>query len=154
MKLANTSDLSSDDASLVGSTPISPTSADILKLYPEYHTVYGPYVRPDKRKIIILYDGTKRSARQYAKILLELKLGRRLVNDETVDHIDRDFTNDAPDNLRVLSRSDNSSLAGYRPDMFADCATCGSTFVLSKDQRSKRSLAKRKFCSKRCIQHI
>lgn len=86
----------------------------ILKLYPRYHTVYGPYLRKnDNRKIIILYDGNKRSARLLAKVKLEVKLGRRLTKNETVDHKDEISTNDKFSNLQVLSRRKNIQ-KGYR----------------------------------------
>lgn len=55
-------------------------------------------------------DGSIRY-RSYPRFLLEEKLGRPLLPEETVDHIDGDFKNDSPDNLRPLSRSENSSWA-------------------------------------------
>lgn len=71
-----------------------------------------PYTRPDGRKHVIITrdDGTK-TTRSYPRYLLEEKLGRPLLDDETVDHIDGDFTNDSPENLRSLSRSENSAWA-------------------------------------------
>ena len=39
---------------------------------------------------------------------MEIRLGRRLNSDETVDHIDNDKTNDSPENLQVLSLKDNA----------------------------------------------
>lgn len=80
----------------------------ILGLYPEFKDIYGPYSRKDGRRIVILYDGDRRSARQLAKVRLEVALGRRLVGRETVDHVDEDFRNDDPSNLQLLSRSENS----------------------------------------------
>lgn len=82
----------------------------ILELYPEYHTVHGPYVRKtDRRKIVILYAGTRRTTRLLAKVKLEIKIGRRLRGKETVDHKDEDPTNDCYSNLQVLSRAENAS---------------------------------------------
>lgn len=71
-----------------------------------------PYKRPDGRKHVIITrsDGSK-TTRSYPRYLLEMKLGRSLLPEETVDHIDGDHTNDAPDNLRVLSRAENASWA-------------------------------------------
>lgn len=70
--------------------------------------VYGPYLRKDGRKhvVIVYLDGTKKT-KSYPKFLLENKIGRELVNDETCDHIDGDFTNDDPNNLQVLSLPKN-----------------------------------------------
>ena len=85
---------------------------DILKLYPEYNVVYGPYKhKHDKRMRIILYKsgekGKWRKILAYAKALMEIKLNRVLEKGEVVDHIDEDKTNDNIDNLQVLSNKEN-----------------------------------------------
>lgn len=81
----------------------------ILELYPEYTQVTGPYVRKSDRRAIVALTGHKKTTtRQLAKVRLEVKLGRRLQNDETVDHKDEDHTNDDPNNLQLLTKSDNS----------------------------------------------
>ncbi len=85
-----------------------------LQLYPDFNYVYGPYIsKIDGRRRIQLFNNvTKKSAvRQYAKILLEISIGRRLVGNETVDHEDNDKTNDKIDNLRILSKSVNCRIA-------------------------------------------
>ncbi len=84
---------------------------EILKLYPEYDTITGPYYnKKDGRTRISLRSRETKTGtmRQLAKPLLEIKLGRRLVGDETVDHKDENKANDDPDNLQVLSRSENA----------------------------------------------
>src|SRR5690606_36242053 len=85
----------------------SPAVATILALYPEYTKVYGPYTRKDSRRILVFTGPGGRTTRQLAKVILEIKLGRRLINDETVDHIDGNVLNDSSDNLQVLSLADN-----------------------------------------------
>ena len=68
--------------------------------------IYGPYLRKDGRKhVVIINDDGTSCTRSYPRLLLEQKLGRPLLDTETVDHIDGDFTNDSFENLRVLSRS-------------------------------------------------
>src|ERR1700757_1349749 len=110
----------------------------ILKLYPEYNKIYGPYVRKiDNRKIISLSCiGKKGSiAKQLARILLEIKLNRRLDINETVDHIDGDITNDAIDNLQLLSREDNAGKAAIRRKQIKDkCIYCKKEFILTRNQ--------------------
>lgn len=64
--------------------------------------------KENKRIILHLYFPNKRKCITYAKLLLELKLERLLVNDETCDHIDGDCTNDSLDNLQILSMIDNA----------------------------------------------
>jgi hypothetical protein len=125
----------------------------ILQLYPEFKNVYGPYIRgQDKRKIVILYDGEKRSARQYAKVLLETKIGRRLVDNETVDHKDEDFSNDDPGNLQILTRSQNISKGVVRVvRQTVKCINCEKEFLASYDQINTRIKTKAgPFCSRHC----
>jgi|ERR1044071_2543272 len=70
--------------------------------------VYGPYLRKDGRKHVILYDGKTKKTVSYPKWLMQNLLGRELdSNLETVDHKDEDFTNDSYDNLQLLTRREN-----------------------------------------------
>ena len=97
-------------------------------------TVYGPYTRKDGRKHVVLYDPItqERTTVSYPKYLMEQKLGRPLKPNETVDHKDGDFTNDAPDNLRIKTRSENAKLGVKRnkPQIF-NCPTCSISFALA-----------------------
>lgn len=72
---------------------------------------YGPYMCKDGRFRVDTWDGTKCSTRLLAKAVLEISLGRRLLSNETVDHIDGDKTNDTIGNLQILSLSDNTKKA-------------------------------------------
>jgi len=88
--------------------------------------VYGPYTRKDGRKHVILYDGIKRRTVSYPKWLVEQSLGRILGPGETVDHKDRDFTNDALDNLQVMTRSRHTAIDARRvKPIVALCIKCG-----------------------------
>lgn len=82
---------------------------DFHKLYGTNLVVYGPYKRKqDGRRIVVIYDGTRRITKLYAKVKLEIKIGRILSKDETVDHIDKNPFNDKFSNLRMLSREKNA----------------------------------------------
>jgi hypothetical protein len=95
--------------------------------------IYGPYLRKDGRKhVIIIHDNGISQTRSYPRLLLEQKLGRSLTDEETVDHIDGDFTNDAPENLRALSRVENAA-NGW---ITGNC----SAFVATKEFRDKQRL--------------
>lgn len=66
----------------------------------------------DGRKAITMYkwlgDGKKKMERMlYSRYLMSVKLGRRLLPSETVDHIDDDKANDSIDNLQILSLGEN-----------------------------------------------
>lgn len=115
--------------------------------------IYGPYTRADGRKIIIIVDrlGNKKT-KSYPKYLKELELGRELLASETVDHKDRDFTNDVPENLQILSASDNAKKSALRrKSVHSDCVYCGKNFELTVSQLRNRSRKKSgPFCSRTC----
>lgn len=95
--------------------------------------IYGPYTRKDGRQHVIVIDeqGTKRTV-SYPKFVMENYLGRYLSKNETVDHIDTDFTNNDIDNMRVIKRSQHVSedVKRYKEQDFK-CPECGKVFSLS-----------------------
>ena len=132
---------------------------EILKLYPEFNTVTGPYLRKDGRKHLCLRSTISKKKRtlSYPKALIEIHIGRCLVGNETVDHKDEDFTNNNIDNLRILSRSDNSKRsAKNRNIVYGVCPMCKSTFELSVNQinqQTRKSDDRNKagpFCGRKC----
>ena len=120
--------------------------------------IYGPYEREDGRKHIILYDNiTKRkTTMSYSKYLLQQKLDRALIGDETTDHIDEDFTNDNQENLQVLSRSDNSRKSRKPPEMIdLVCEVCNKQFQrLARQHRHNKRKSMHICCSKQCAGKI
>lgn len=90
-------------------TPYPSFFEDVMSLYGPCK-VYGPYVRNrDRRKFVLIYLADERITKLYAKVKLEIKLGRRLTRSETVDHVDENPLNDRFDNLQLLSLSENAS---------------------------------------------
>lgn len=70
--------------------------------------IYGPYKWKDSReRLAIVYPDGKHSSVSYPKYLMEQHLGRYLLPEETVDHIDKDFSNHNFDNMRVINRSEH-----------------------------------------------
>ena len=125
----------------------------LLILYPEYVNVLGPYLRKDGRKHIILWNkDVGRKTISYPKALMECHLKRKLEDNETVDHKDEDFTNDDFSNLRVITRSANSSRSAIkRFPIFGNCLMCNSEFELSRGQIAKRANKNAgPFCSRKC----
>ena len=116
----------------------------LLELYPGYTSVLGPYIRPDGRKHIVLNNsnaskGTKGKTKtiSYPKALKEIELERKLEPNETIDHHDRDFTNNDPKNLKVKSRSTHASEDALRVKVNnVTCPQCGSSFTPSVNQRN------------------
>lgn len=86
----------------------------LLVLYPAYDKVNGPYARKDGRKHIVLNnsklskgDPNKLRTLSWPKALVEVREGRLLLDDETADHKDENFTNDDLSNLQILTRPAN-----------------------------------------------
>lgn len=128
----------------------------ILELYPEYDRVFGPYHHSDRngRQNLILQNSVTdiRYTMQYAKALLEVSLSRRLIDGETVDHIDGNCANDVIDNLQVLSLVDNIARSSLRLDsLIVKCVWCDVEFEIRRLQRDSRGMNKAgPFCSRRC----
>lgn len=124
-------------------------------MYEEYK-VYGPYKRKDGRQHVVLVkyvEGIKKSLTvSYPKYIMELHLNCYLLDDETVDHDDGDFTNNEISNLKIMSRAGNASKGAVRVEVHAaNCKWCGVTFKPSRQQRDTRSECKAgPFCSKSC----
>jgi len=118
--------------------------------------MYGPYIRKDGRKHVIFVDenGVK-TTKSWPRVILEGVLGRALLPEETVDHIDGDFTNDDPSNLQVMSLADNARKA-ILPAKMVDlvCKCCGSLFRRREAvELYNRQVRKRDgpFCSHKCV---
>lgn len=120
--------------------------------------IYGPYIRKDGRKhCIVIFPDKSRKCISYPKLLMEQKLGRYLTPDETVDHIDGNFSNNNIDNLRILFRSEHVSLDVKRVNkLILICEVCGRSFVLNGRKlqdayyNRKNKNATGPYCSKRC----
>lgn len=133
----------------------------LLALYPDYTRVYGPYANPanDGRSHIILFDGERnRRTVSWPKAMMEVKLGRVLQDDEQVDHIDDDPTNDAYENFQVLTPSANmlkERIKNGTTVKIGDfvCPQCGSPFqrkmkYINNNQGTQQKAGP--FCGRSC----
>lgn len=156
VKSADTPVLGAGVERRAGSSPALPTIEQLVSLYGPDVKIRGPYfAAKDGRCLVDVFcDGRYRTT-QLAKLLLEIKLRRRLVDDETVDHQDDDCTNDSPENLQLLSRSENSSKRPvYRSAEYVKfrCPQCG-VYAEAEMRNVRSNRAKGKsgpFCSRRC----
>ena len=109
-----------------------------MQLYPG-KKVYGPYTRRDGRRIVILKTPGSHSDHQtvsYPKYQVEMMIGRYLEPDETVDHIDGNFLNDDPTNLRVIKRSQHCrSHTTAKVLQTFTCIVCGTEFQTTEVSR-------------------
>lgn len=116
---------------------------------------YGPYLRKDNRLMLVIVDNGKMTSVSYPKYLMETFLGRKLLPDETVDHIDNDPLNNDLSNLRIVTRAENARRA-VKPAELTElvCKTCGVKFF-RRLAVHKRNVEVRKvdgpFCSHKCV---
>ena len=135
----------------------------LLFLYPEYTSVLGPYLRKDGRKHVVLNNSLlpkgapgKLKTISYPKALIEIEKNSTLLTNETVDHIDCDFTNNDLSNLRVLPRNIHCKQDAIRyNDTTVNCLYCGAIIELTGPQvKTLVSNAHRgkvgPFCGKTC----
>ena len=114
--------------------------------------MYGPYFRADGRKHVVLTgnNGYRRTV-SFPKFIKELEMQVSL-GGLTIDHQDRDKTNDDLDNLKIRSRSEHASLDAKRVRVSSVlCPICGTEFTPTKDQINKRAHSTAgPFCSRSC----
>ena len=135
----------------------------LLELYPDYDKVLGPYSRKtDKRQHIVLNNShmSKKTSGKlktisYPKALKEIELGRRLSEDETVDH-ENGLIEENINNLVILSRAENAKKSSLHlcPVEFV-CQYCGRHFTLvgnklSNAIRNRNAGHTGPFCSRSC----
>ena len=124
----------------------------------EIKKVHGPYIRKDGRKhVVIVFEDDSTKTVSYPKYLMEQYLGRELDPEtETVDHIDRDFTNDAISNLQIIPRSEHAKLDAIRiKEQQFTCGICGKQFILNAHQLHDAYSNRKKgragpYCSRSC----
>jgi hypothetical protein len=83
-------------------------------------------------------------------MLVSLNTGIPLSEIDTVDHKDRDFTNDDIGNLRIIERRKHLSDDALRVRVDdVNCPVCKKSFTPTKDQRNLKNRAG-PFCGKSC----
>lgn len=117
-------------------------------MYDDY-LIYGPYDHNRRLRLVMVNKVKgKKTSISYAKYLMEVHLGRYLKSNETVDHIDNDYTNNCINNLRVLSRRQHvyEDVLRNKPNK-VHCEYCGKVFMRNKKgNRHGHGY----FCSKQC----
>lgn len=127
------------------------------KLLPPYNGYYscGPTInKKDFRYILSLKNdsGKTVSSTSYARYLMSVKLGRLLhKEDEQVDHIDGDPTNNTYENLQIITKEEN--LKKYSETIRGrllkfNCASCGVTITRKDDYKDPTKTIK--VCSRSC----
>lgn len=104
--------------------------------------------------MIAIISDIGRTTMSYARYLMSVHLGRYLLPDEHVDHIDNNKLNDTVDNLQIMSQADNTRKSALTGESLVKliCPHCGSNF---KRRRGNTNLVysrryKLTFCSRSC----
>lgn len=103
--------------------------------------------------MMVFYADGSKSTTQYARYLIEQHLGRLLVGDETVDHINGDRTDDRLENLQVLSLSENAAKSAVDPEWFEfNCPVCGIACKkrANKVRHNRKQGKAGPFCGRSC----
>lgn len=124
--------------------------------------VNGPYIHKTgrlkgRRYVNIIFDDGRKTSVLYSRYLMEQYLGRKLSYDETVDHIDNDFTNDDFDNLQIITRSQNAAkrhvdTKNFKTLVTLVCVNCQTEFVRDNrfEKHNRKQGKKGPFCGKSC----
>lgn len=112
--------------------------------------IYGPYTGKDGRQRVIIHqeNGKKRTV-SYPKFLVESLIGRQLLDDETIDHIDGNFSNNVLSNLRIVYRKQHcyEDAIRIKPEIYTRvCVMCGKEIEYDTSKRVQRI----NFCSRQC----
>ena len=122
-------------------------------------TVYGPYINTkNNRKFVTHYENGKHRTQLYSRYVLEIHLGRSLLREEEVDHIDGDSSNDSIDNLQILSKRENiqkrtDDLEQYGEIKSYTCPICDTIFMRDPREVHRKQVEQKRpgpFCSKSC----
>lgn len=119
--------------------------------------IFGPYrsSKDGRLRIVVQFpNGTKKTV-SYPKYIKEIELGRYLLDNETIDHIDGNFLNNDLSNLKVIDRKEHATLDVERnKDVEVTCSYCGKKFTIKGSKLSQRNRTDRintgYFCSKQC----
>lgn len=97
------------------------------------------YTNPnDKRtRLIIKKPDGSMTSKSYPRVVMERHLGRSLLPDEDVHHIDGDVTNNSIENLQIIKHGEHQRQHSKKFfDKKAKCQVCGKEFIWdSKRQR-------------------
>ena len=101
-------------------------------------------VNKEPRRVVALYNSHgDRTSTSYARYLMSTHLGRYLLPEEHVDHIDNDKLNDTISNLQILSLKANNVKEGLRRAkkngrwLYSLCPVCHNVMV--KDKRNTQN---------------
>ena len=137
---------------------------DLEYPFTELYNAGYTHVGNEGRKLITLkkFNG-ELVGTSYARYIMAVKLGRFLTDQEEVDHIDNNKTNDDPNNLQILTPEQNREkqrlhyINNVQQKFELVCPNCGCNFSLTEREMNGRFIQNRKnaslgliYCSSSC----
>jgi hypothetical protein len=124
-------------------------------LYQNVKKVYGPYLRKDKRQVVLVYfaDGSRLTV-SYPKYVMQEHLGKLLPVGSDVHHRDGNPLNNAISNLMLCDKVEHvKSHAKRRNAIQCRCPICGKAFSATRGQLTDVNVRKMAgpFCSRSCV---
>lgn len=115
-------------------------------------------VNQENRRIVCLVHKTtkQRTTISYARYLMSIKEKRFLNQDEQVDHIDGNKTNDSIENLQILSAKENCIKHTVQKNITRKmvelkCPYCSNIFIKPLNNSFLQKGGKFNCCSKKCL---
>ena len=119
------------------------------------YRLYKVFHKDQKRWYAQLVSPSHRTTVAWARYVMAVHLKRHLNDDEHVDHIDEDKTNDDISNLQIMSNAENSAKHREHHDIRREmvtltCPTCGNEFTRQRHRTHLSKGGKPSNCSRRC----
>lgn len=101
------------------------------------------------RCVLVYKDGHKENI-SYPKLLMEEKLGRKLLPNEQVHHIDENPLNNNLDNLELTTLGEHQRMHFKIIKYEETCIWCGKKFIVDKKHHRNHRKGKEYCCSRIC----
>ena len=98
---------------------------------------------------MVYKDGHKENI-SYPKLLMEEKLGRKLLPNEQVHHIDENPLNNNLDNLELTTLGEHQRMHSKNIEYEETCIWCGKKFIVNKKRHRNHRKGKEYCCGRIC----
>lgn len=119
----------------------------------DYKAAYLIFHKKMGRRQVCLVGDNKRRTILYSKFLMSISLGRELLKEEEVDHVDGDKLNDSIDNFEVVTGVENrrrSYTFMSRSKVTLQCPVCKKDFIRERRQTHLIKGGNPSTCSRQC----